>query len=222
MTTHQAIAGMTDAEMLQRMLNSHAERISEAFWVFFEAYVGQQLPANPTVVDLGCGPGLFLHDLAGRHPDTRMYGYDITPAMIEHAQRLKFPASAPILRVLDVSSQPLPLDTGVAHLVCMTAVLHVIDEPLPVLAEVRRVLAPDGIFLLHDWIRTPLQTYLSSRVEGTGEDLAASRRRWFKLFPIHNKYTEEDWCWLVTEAGFAVQCSMQLRAHSRIFLNRPA
>ncbi|MBI1726845.1 MAG: methyltransferase domain-containing protein [Candidatus Rokubacteria bacterium] len=39
----------------------------------------------------------------------------------------------------------------------MSSVLHVVDEPLPVLAEIRRVLAPGGIFLLHDWVRQPLR-----------------------------------------------------------------
>ena len=61
--------------------------------------------------------------------------------------------------------------------------LHVVDEPLPVLAEIRRVLTPAGLFLLHDWIRQPLPAYLAWRrdvlKEGPAEcqpDTACSAR----------------------------------------------
>jgi trans-aconitate methyltransferase len=30
-------------------------------------------------VDLDCGPGLFLRDLAVRYPHATLYGYDLTP-----------------------------------------------------------------------------------------------------------------------------------------------
>jgi hypothetical protein len=74
--------------------------------------------------------------------------------------------------------------------------------------------------LLHDWIRTPLQTYLESRtIDMTGEELAEGRRRGMRLFAAHNKYTTEDWLWLLTQAGFTIQGTIQLRPHFRIFIN---
>jgi SAM-dependent methyltransferase len=218
MSTHQSIAGFTDAELLQHMINSYPERYGDVFWAFFETHLGARLPANAVIVDLGCGPGLFLRALAERYVDAMLYGYDITPAMIAYAQQLKHRGKVPVFAVHDVASTPVPLQTGSVHLVCMTAVLHVLDEPLPALAEIRRLLAPGGLFVLHDWIRTPLSVYLSSRVEGNGETLEASRRRWFKMFPIHNKYTEADWRWLLTEAGFVVERCTQLRPHFRLFV----
>jgi hypothetical protein len=45
-----------------------------------------------------------------------------------------------------------------------------------------------------------------------------SRRRGFRLFPVHNKYTPEDWQWLLTEAGFAIRNQAQLRATHRVFV----
>jgi hypothetical protein len=82
------------------------------------------------------------------------------------------------------------------------------------------VLAPGGIFFLHDWIRTPLQTYLASRTDRTAT-FDADRLRWFRLFPAHNKYTIEDWQWLLTAGGFLVQCSTQLRPHFQVFVTTP-
>jgi SAM-dependent methyltransferase len=103
----------------------------------------------------------------------------------------------------------------------MSAVLHVLDDPYPVLADIRRVLAPGGIFLLNDWIRTPLEVYLASRTDRTA-DPEADRRRWLRLFPVHNKYTPEDWQWLLTTNGFQVQYSTQVRPHFRLFVTTPA
>jgi len=88
MATHQEIGGMSDAELLQRMVTSHPERYGETFWEFFTAQVQARLPSHPVMMDLGCGPGLFLRDVAARYNPAAIYGYDITPAMIDHARQM--------------------------------------------------------------------------------------------------------------------------------------
>ena len=92
-----------------------------------------------------------------------------------------------------------------------------LDDPSPVLADIRRILAPGGIFVLNDWIRTPLQTYLASRTDQS-DDPAADLRRWLRLFPVHNKYTPEDWLWLLDRNGFQVHQKTQVREHFNIFV----
>lgn len=220
MATHQEMGGLSDAELLQRMVTSHSERYGEALWEFFTAQVQARLPARPVVLDLGCGPGLFLRDVGARYTPAALYGYDITPAMIDYAQQMTQNGVTPILAVHDLTAAPLPMAAGTVHLVHMTAVLHVLDDPLAVLKEIRRVLAPGGIFFLHDWIRTPLQVYLASRTDHTA-DLDADRQRWFRFFPAHNKYTIEDWSWLLTAGGLLVHCSAQLRPHFQAFVTTP-
>jgi SAM-dependent methyltransferase len=105
--------------------------------------------------------------------------------------------------------------------VSMSSVLHVLDEPLPMLAEIRRVLVSGGVFLLHDWIRQSLPTYLAWRRDVLGEGEVEGRRRGFRLFPVHNKYTTEDWAWLLSEAGFTIRHQRQLRASHRTFVTTP-
>ena len=63
MPTHQSLAGTSDEDLLQRMVDTHGERYGDAFWAFFTSRVAPSLPARPVVIDLGCGPGLFLRDL---------------------------------------------------------------------------------------------------------------------------------------------------------------
>jgi SAM-dependent methyltransferase len=220
MATHQEIGGMSDDELLQRMVTTHAERYGEAFWTFFANEVNAHLPTQPVVMDLGCGPGLFLRDISARYAPARLYGYDITPAMIDYARQVTYTGVTPTLAVHDLTAHPLPVVSGSVHLVHMTAVLHVLDDPFPVLAEIRRVLVPGGLFVLHDWIRTPLPVYLESRTDQS-VDPNADRRRWLRLFPVHNKYTIEDWEWVLAQGGFRIQRSTQVRAHFQFFVTTP-
>src|SRR5262245_35748502 len=161
MPTHQSIGGATDEQLLQRMVATHSERFGEDFWQFFTAHVASHLPSSPTIVDLGCGPALFLRDIGERYPAAALYGYDVTPAMVAHGRTLACTGAKPTVALLDATTEALPHAAGSANLVSMSSVLHVIDEPLPVLAEIRRVLRPGGIFLLNDWIRQPLSDYLA-------------------------------------------------------------
>ncbi len=218
MPTHQSLSGTSDDEFLRRMINTHPERFGPAFWEFFSAHVAPALPPQPVAIDLGCGPGLLLRDLAERCPAARLHGYDVTSAMIAHAQKLSYAGGPPVLAVHDVTTQSLPHGAGSVHLLIVSSMLHVIDEPLPVLAEIKRVLAPKGIFLLHEWIRQPLEGYLAWRRDVMKESPADTRRRGFRLFPVHNKYTTEDWRWLLAQAGFAVRTHTQLRPTHRIFV----
>jgi SAM-dependent methyltransferase len=221
MPTHQSLSGATDEHLLQRMVATHAERFAGPFWEFFAANVAPHVPARPVILDLGCGPGLFLRDLGERYPDARLLGYDVTPAMVAYARDLPCTGARPQVSILDVATAPLPHDTGSVDLVSMSSVLHVLDEPLPVLAEIRRVLAPGGTFLLHDWIRQPLEAYLAWRRDVMGESEADSLHRGFRLFPAHNKYTTDDWRWLLRRAGFAIRHQGELRASHRIFVTTP-
>ena len=88
MATHQALSGVTDEAFLQRMVRTHAERYGESFWDFFTTHVAPRLPPRPAIVDLGCGPGLFVQALSERYPQATLYGYDVTPAMIAYGQHL--------------------------------------------------------------------------------------------------------------------------------------
>jgi SAM-dependent methyltransferase len=222
MPTHQSLSGATDEELLQRMIVTHPDRFGDAYWAFFSHRVAPLLPSHPVMIDLGCGPGLLLRDLSERFPGAELHGYDVTPAMIAHGRQLQYIGAKPTLTILDVTTEPLPHKTGSVHLVSMSSVLHVLDEPLPVLAEIRRVLAAGGIFLLNDWVRQSLAAYLAFRRDVMGESEPECLRRGFRLFPAQNKYTTEDWRWLLGEAGFSIRNETQLRDSHRIFVATPS
>ncbi|XOV90333.1 MAG: class I SAM-dependent methyltransferase [Pseudomonadota bacterium] len=224
MATHQEIAGITDADMVKRMVSGYENRFDESFWAFFADNVSPHFGPSPHLIDIGCGPGLFLRDLGRRFPGASLFGFDITPAMIDYAgSQVDFGEQNPSLQVLDIATESLPNAPGSADLITMTAVLHVLPDPLTVLGKVRQTLKTTGVFFLQDWVRTPLPMYLERMLtdvppERRDTTLAAMLR----LFPSHNKFTPDDWRWLLTEGGFEVCCEHETNnPHFRTFVLRP-
>ncbi|MBY8870813.1 methyltransferase domain-containing protein [Micromonospora sp. PLK6-60] len=99
-----------------------------------------------TVVDVGCGSGRAVGELAAR--GARAVGVDLDPAMIDVARR-RWPAGG--FHVGDVYR--LPLETGSVSGYRADKVLHMLDEPARAVAEARRVLVPGGraVLLGQDW-----------------------------------------------------------------------
>ncbi|WP_410566098.1 methyltransferase domain-containing protein [Amycolatopsis sp. cmx-4-61] len=98
------------------------------------------------VVDVGCGSGRAVGELAAR--GVRAVGVDADPAMIETATA-RWPDGE--FHVADASC--LPLEDGSVTGYRADKVLHVVAEPELAVAEARRVLAPGGRAVLtgQDW-----------------------------------------------------------------------
>ena len=220
MATHQQISGISDEEMVARMVNSYADRFDDAFWNYFRGKVLARLPVAPLMVDMGCGPGLFLQQLSALCPGADLYGYDVTEAMLDHARALEYDGKPPVYRIHDITEKPLLFMDGTVHLFAMTALLHLLDDSVAVLREINRVLAYKGYFLLYDWVRTPMRQYLERMgIDSDPENRELIRKRLYNLFPAHNKYTEEDWQYVLKQAGFKVMDCQQLASpHFRLML----
>ena len=94
-----------------------------------------------SVLDLGCGPGLYAEELLARGAH-EITGLDASPTMIELARR-RNPEHASF-RVHDLE-QPLPwLADESFDLVVMALVIHHLDNRVAVLREIHRVLRPPG------------------------------------------------------------------------------
>ena len=214
MASHQQISGISDEDMVLRMINSHDDRFDPTFWDFFTATVAPRLPETPAIVDLGCGPGLFVRDLAKRIGNGRLYGYDLTPAMIDYAeQQVNYSGLKPEFAVLDLTREAVPLPDRSVDLIAMTAVLHVLDDPLSLCAELKRLLAPGGTFLLFDWIKQPLEQYMEMMMTNVPpERVEVTEKAMLRLSVAHNKYTIQDWVWLLAKGGFEVIEHQQLRS----------
>jgi malonyl-CoA O-methyltransferase len=92
------------------------------------------------VLDLGAGQGGAFPALAARYPQARLLGIDHAPEMLLAAA----PGSA--LRICGDAAR-LPLPDASIDLVFCNLLLAYCPDPVPVLAEVRRVLRQPGLML---------------------------------------------------------------------------
>lgn len=102
-----------------------------------------QLPSGKTILDLGCGSGVFTDILQRR--GLVATGIDISPGMIAMALR-NYPQSK--FLVGDVENLPFPDASQDA--VLLSGILHHFEDRRKFLSEVRRVLKPGGVFMAFD------------------------------------------------------------------------
>jgi SAM-dependent methyltransferase len=97
------------------------------------------LAGEETVLDVGCGNGLYLHELMQRDHRGLVVGMDISGGMLPAARER---SPAPLL-VGDAQRLPFP-DDAFGCVLAMHMLYHVPDRDLAI-AEMRRVLQPGGV-----------------------------------------------------------------------------
>jgi ubiquinone/menaquinone biosynthesis C-methylase UbiE len=141
-----------DTSTLMRGLDA-AERMPAAAQLRARSYQLLRLPPGATAVDVGCGTGLAVAELA-EHA-THAIGVDLDPAMLA-AARGRFPG----IDVRAADAIGLPLGDGQAHGYRADKLYHILPDPHAALAEARRVLAPGGRIVLvgQDWDATVIDS----------------------------------------------------------------
>ncbi|MGB5834546.1 MAG: malonyl-ACP O-methyltransferase BioC [Thiohalocapsa sp.] len=98
-----------------------------------------------TVLDLGCGTGFALDDLARRYRRARVLGLDFALNMLARARRRGSWLNRPRLVCADMEALPLTDDS--VDLIFSNATLQWANGPDAVFAELMRVLRPGGLLM---------------------------------------------------------------------------
>src|SRR5205814_8432542 len=108
--------------------------------------------ANKTVFDIGCGTGESVVVLV--HKGAQVIGMDISPELIELAsRRVEMQcAGLPEPKLAVGSAYETDIPDGSVDVVLSNALLHHLDLPT-VLKEIRRILKPDGRFIINEPVR---------------------------------------------------------------------
>jgi ubiquinone/menaquinone biosynthesis C-methylase UbiE len=106
---------------------------------FYAELVRRKLEPEGRVLDLGCGRGGLVEQLA--HPLDQIVGVD--PDIVSLSQH-RLRGEMPLMAAL---SDKLPFHSGEFDLIFSSWVLEHLAEPQKVLKEVRRVLKPGGVFV---------------------------------------------------------------------------
>lgn len=126
-------------------------RLSGLNGLFQEMIKQADVRPGQRVLDVGCGTGNLLLTLARRHPGVELAGLDPDARMLARAQRKARRAGVAVSWQRGFG-QELPYPDGSLDRVFSSAMLHHLDPQAKdaLLAEVRRVLRPDGMLVLAD------------------------------------------------------------------------
>jgi SAM-dependent methyltransferase len=109
------------------------------------------------ILDVGCGTGRLLRSAELRFPAARLVGVDPAIGMLEQAVASLPDGSA--IRFQQATAEELPFANAEFDLVFSTVSFHHWRDQGKGIAEVGRVLAPDGRWLLADFIASGVTRY---------------------------------------------------------------
>jgi ubiquinone/menaquinone biosynthesis C-methylase UbiE len=129
-----------------------------------------------TVVDYGCGPGRYTARLAKLvGPQGQVYAVDVQELAIEYVKRKM--TTQGITNIIPVLARGY--QTGIAdHVADMVFALDMffgVSDPVALLAEIHRILRPDGILILDDGHQPRAKTLEKVKRSGKWEIAEANR-----------------------------------------------
>ncbi len=168
------------------------------------------LSADSRALDVGCGTGFAVRELARRLPEGRACGIDISEGMVAEARRRVPPELATRVDIQQASSASIPHPDGAfTHLMCTNS-FHHYPEPVEVLREMQRVLVPGGQIVIFE----------------NAPDLSLYTRMWdlaLRLFETGHVryYTSRELGSMLEQAGLEDRrlCALrnEFRSHGKLF-----
>lgn len=104
------------------------------------------------VADVGCGRGRALNELAGWFPNSMFTGYDLSEEAIGYARDTarRLGVDNAVFHVQDAARLDEALDPASVDLVTTFDAVHDQADPDAVVRNIRRALAPGGVYLAED------------------------------------------------------------------------
>jgi ubiquinone/menaquinone biosynthesis C-methylase UbiE len=150
------------------------------------------------LLDVACGTGRTLHQLAQAHPALRLYGVDLSPAYVRVARKRL--DAVPEIALAVENAEALPYADRTFDLATSVYLFHELPRNArrAVAREMFRVVRPGGLLVVED----------SAQLSESAE-LASALRAFSGEFhePFYDDYLEDDLGALLGEVGFVVESS---------------
>jgi SAM-dependent methyltransferase len=122
------------------------DKVDAASWI--SKYLEEHLQDARTILSVGCGPGVFLRELAAIRPDAEFVGVDLSAERIHEAEeRLR---GVPNARVQIADAQALPFESGSFDFVFCRFLMEYLPDKRQALQEMVRICRGGGKILLQD------------------------------------------------------------------------
>ena len=164
------------------------------------------------LLDVACGTGRTLHQLAVAHPALRLYGVDLSPAYVRLARRRLADVAEVALAV--ENAEALPFADAAFDVVTSVYLFHELPRNTrrAVAREMLRVVRPGGLVVIED----------SAQLAESAE-IASALRAFPAEFhePFYADYLEDDLTALFREVGFEVESSEPQFVAKVVIARRP-
>jgi ubiquinone/menaquinone biosynthesis C-methylase UbiE len=148
------------------------------------------------LLDVACGTGRTLHQLAVAHPAMRLTGVDLSPAYVRTARR-RLDHIAELMLAVE-NAEALPWSDAAFDIITSVYLFHELPSNARrnVAREMFRVVRPGGLIVIED----------SAQISESAE-IATALREFPREFhePFYAKYLDDDLAALLREVGFIVE-----------------
>jgi ubiquinone/menaquinone biosynthesis C-methylase UbiE len=150
------------------------------------------------LLDVGCGTGRTLHQLARTHPKLRLHGADLSPAYIKLA-RTRLDHIEELTLAVE-NGEALPWADGTFDIVTSVYMFHELPRNARrnVVREMFRVVRPGGLVVIEDSAQISESPELGPVLRGFPSDFHE---------PFYEDYLEDDLGSLLSEVGFRVEAT---------------
>ena len=200
------------ARFCAMMTQSYENRIPADVRAIIAADAIAPLGPAPHIVDLGCGPGLWLRDVAALRPDATLAGYDRDAKMLDAARSLGLKHAK--WHSADVGAPDFALKPDSCDVIGAHFFFHFFADPRHLLATMHAALRPGGSFVMTGWVRSAMADFYAFWVQaraaienGTPDAPPSNDPEAFcyQRFAEFNRYTLDDIRWLLERHGFTVR-----------------
>ena len=149
--------------------------------------------AEVKLLDVGCGTGRTLHQIARTHPAMRLHGVDLSPAYIRYARKVLDDVAELTLAV--ENAEALPWADATFDVVTSVYLFHELPRNARrnVVREMLRVVKPGGLVVIEDSAQPSESPDLEAVLHGFPRDFHE---------PFYEDYLEDDLGRLLAEVGF--------------------
>jgi len=170
-------------------------------------------PERVRLLDVACGTGRALHQLATAHPGLRFHGVDLSPYYVR-AARVRLRDVAEVSLVVE-NAERLPYVDGHFDVVTSVYLFHELPRNARrnVVREMFRVLKPGGLVVLEDSAQP-------SDSPGIAEVLGGFPAEYHE--PYYKGYLQDDLAVMLAEHGFAVESSEPHLVAKVVVARKPA